>query len=125
MGPKIGDVFWADGVVCASNYVRHDEEWKRLINPKSKTDSGVDFNLSYDGIDWPAEIAKFSGDAKRNATTIGGLGVSYETFLKHHSTAGFEIASALFLFNKEKGLAYFDEWVTEVVKNLQNVLDIK
>lgn len=123
-GPKFGEIYWAEGVVCASNYVRHDDEWQRLVTPISKKEDGINFNLSYEGIDWNSELTNFPADAKRNATTIASLGVPHEIFLKNHSKAGFEIAHALSLFNKTEALALFDEWVTEVVTDLQRALEI-
>lgn len=125
LGPAINGVPWAEGVVCASNYVRHDDEWQELVKPISKKEDGVSFNISYKDLNWDEQVAAFPEDAKRNVTTLKATGIPYESFLKHNSMAGFEIARALFLSEKEKTLALFDEWVTAVVKDLQNNLGIK
>ncbi|MBX2989135.1 MAG: hypothetical protein KF802_14690 [Bdellovibrionaceae bacterium] len=125
LGPRINCVPWAEGVVCASNYVRHDDEWQELVNPISKKEDGVSFNISYKDLNWDEQVATFPEDAKRNVTTLKSAGIPYESFLKHSSMAGFEIAKVLSLSEKEKTLALFDEWVTAVVKDLQNNLGIK
>lgn len=125
LGPKIGSVFyWAEGVVSAGNYVRHDDEWQKLINPITKKADGVDFNISYDGVNWIEEVAKFDDRTKKNVTIINGIGVKFETFLRHNSMAGHEIALALSLFEMDQALRFFDEWVTAVVRELEQALDI-
>ncbi len=126
LGPKINDIPWAEGVVCASNYVRHDGEWQTLIKPTAKQEEdGVYFNISYENIDWAEQVKTFPEGAKRNVDIIRAVGVPYEVFLKHHSMAGFEIAKALHLFDRDKVLDLFDQWITTVIDDLQNHLGVK
>lgn len=125
IGPKIKDVHWAEAVVSASNYVRHDDEWQNLIKPTSYNEGGISYNLSYNGVDWERAVESFPPEAKRNVKCIGQTGIKYESFLRYNSIAGFEIANALELFDKDRALGHFEGWVTEVTKNLQQSLKIK
>lgn len=124
IGPRVKDVSWAEAVVSASNYVRHDDEWQNLVKPASKNEGGISYNLSYKDINWEKEVESFPPDAKRNVKCIGQAGVKYESFLKHNAIAGFEIAMALELFDEGKALKHFESWVTDLMRGLQESLGI-
>lgn len=125
LGPQINEVPWADAVVCASNYVRHDDEWQSLISPIKKIEDGISSNISYCDIDWESQVSCFPSDPKRNVTTLKKVGIPYESFLKHQSIAGFEIAKTLGLFDKDRVLNLYDEWVTAVVANAGKLLELE
>lgn len=126
LGQRVGNAFWAEAVVAAGNYVRHDEEWQSFIKPTAaKSEGGISYGLSYDQVNWNDEVEKISDSrAKRNIKTLGDAGVGFDVFLKINKLAGFEIAATLHLFDEKVGHSLFESWVDAIMLDLRQDLNI-
>mgnify|MGYP001565081802 CR=1 FL=1 len=114
LGGKIDGVSWARGVLAASNYIRHHQEWdypeyeRREINGKKCF-------LKKD-----VKIEDITGHAKYNVETLFNLGFPVPEIVKSNQDISFRFADKLELGSKEKTLQMITSWIEALEKHLKS-----
>lgn len=122
LGPRIGDVSWAQGLRSAANYIRHQREWAELARERAKK-AGLLKNgyLSYSKGNMLKNAIFPLGNkmADLNVEILLKLGVDFEDLLPGPAYMFWELCEFLGLHKKEIALKHFNDFQLEIENKFQ------
>ena len=112
LGPKIGNGFWVNYINCASNYVRHGNEWVSVIRRKLGENKNGDFtSINYNIDELEKKVFPLDRrDSDRNFRTILDLGFELENFIAGDPRINWEICQKLFLTRIVDVIRHFENY---------------
>lgn len=107
-GPKVTNVFWAEGVRAASNYARHADEWAIDADALSP-------------LNYLKPISRLSEQARGNAKILKNLGINVDAFFRSSHDVSVNIATSLALDDYAKTISNYSAWLQSVYQQLNDV----
>lgn len=120
-GPRVRNVYWAEGVIVGGNYVRHREEWK--VDPYDKVTLP---DGSRGRVRRAGNLVAMLPDkrSRSNAQVLVDLGFPAEDFLVNRQDHAFKLTKRLGLIHIDRLNSKFHSWRHDLVSLAKAKLSI-
>ncbi len=118
LSPNVRQTTWAEGVVAASNYVRHEDEWHLL--PVTRTEDG-----KFRGLDALRALEDNKNfRAIKNLKTLKLLGIQPERIVFEQADVSTELVEILNLDSSSSVVQIIQEWSAQLYKKALKVIKL-